>query len=297
MGIGACVVLDGRLDNRADLIALLRPAEGTAVSDSGLLLEAYQRWGDACTDHLLGDFAFAVWDAAARKLLCAVDSLGMKPVHYACVGSLVVFGSDAFQVLRHPAVPRDFEEGEIAAYLGGQTEHPERSFFSSVRRLAPAQRLIAMPGTFRVERYWHPAPREIVYRRDEDYARHFEELFRQAVTDRLRTRGDSVAIAMSGGLDSTAVAAVAHRGRHETGKAIQGYTFVFDGLQECDERAWSSAMTRSSACPWRPSTPSACGPSNRPLLSRTARTRRSWAGGPAMKRSSAGCPIADPGSC
>lgn len=245
----ARAVLDGRLDNRAELIALLRPAEGAAVSDAGLLLEAYRRWGATCTDHLLGDFAFAVWDATARQLLCAVDPLGMKQVHYFRSGPLLVFGSDAFQVLRHPAVPRELDEGEIAAYLGGLSEHPERSFFAAVHRLAPGHRLIATPESFRIERYWQPAPREIVYRRDEEYAEHFRELFQQAVTDRLRTVAGSVAVAMSGGLDSTAVAAVAHRARHETGKAVRAYTFVFETLGECDERAWSSAMTAELGLP------------------------------------------------
>lgn len=245
-----CVTLDGRLDNRADLIACLRPAEGSAISDTGLLLAAYLEWGEACTDHLLGDFAFAVWDAPERRLLCAVDPLGMKTLHYVHRGPLVVYASDAFQVLQHAGVAAEYDEGEIAAWLASQIEHPERSFFKNVRRLAPAHRLIATPGIFRVERYWHPSPgNEIVYRRDEEYAEHFRELFRRSVADRLRTSSGSVAVAMSGGLDSTSVAAVAHHGRDETGKSIHAYTFAFDRLADCDERSWSTAMTEELGLP------------------------------------------------
>src|SRR5436305_13436039 len=112
-----CGVLDGRLDNRSELIALLAPEEGAAVSDLRLLLAAYLRWGEACTDHLLGDFAFAIWDDGRRRLLCAIDPLGIKPLHYARVDGLVCFASDAIQVLWHPAVPDDYDEVEIAAYL------------------------------------------------------------------------------------------------------------------------------------------------------------------------------------
>jgi asparagine synthase (glutamine-hydrolysing) len=238
-----CVVLDGRLDNRSDLIAVLRPVEGTAVSDAGLVLAAYLKWREACADHLLGDFAFAVWDASERRLLCAVDPLGIKSLYYARVGSLVCFGSDALQVLQHPSVPEGYNEREIAAYLASQVEDPEQSFFKAVHRLAPAQRLFVTPGGFRLERYWSPTPAEIFYPRDEDYAEHFRELFRRAVTDRLRSAGDCVGIAMSGGLDSSSVAAVAHDSRGETGKSIRAYTFVFDRLTDCDERAWSHAMT------------------------------------------------------
>jgi asparagine synthase (glutamine-hydrolysing) len=233
-----CAVLDGRLDNRPELIALLAPDGGAAASDVRLLLGAYLRWGEACTDHLLGDFAFAVWDAGRRRLLCAVDPLGIKPLHFARVGALVCFASDAMQVLAHPAVPDGYDEGEIAAYLGSRCEDPERSFFAAVRRLAPGQRLLADVGDLRVERYWNPRPAAIRYARDEDYADHFHELLQQAVTDRLRGAGSFAGVAMSGGLDSTSVAALAQRA-----SPARAYTFTFDRLTECDERIYSRAMT------------------------------------------------------
>jgi asparagine synthase (glutamine-hydrolysing) len=236
-----CVVLDGRLDNRPELIARLEPAEGSDASDVQLLLAAYLEWGVACTDHLLGDFAFAVWDAGQRRLLCAVDPLGIKPLHYARVGPLVCFASDAVQVLHHREVPDDYNEVEIAAYLASQCEDPARSFFAAIYKLAPGQRLIAERGDLRVERYWFPKFKEIRYARDEDYAAHFLEILQRAVTDRLRDVGSCVGVAMSGGLDSTSVAALAQRA---SGPDVRAYTFVFDRLTECDERAYSQAMTK-----------------------------------------------------
>ncbi|HEY0514521.1 MAG TPA: asparagine synthase-related protein [Thermoanaerobaculia bacterium] len=235
-----CAVFDGRLDNRSELIARLEPAAGADASDVGLLLAAYLEWGEACTDHLLGDFAFAVWDAGRRRLLCAVDPLGIKPLHYARAGSLICFASDAVQVLGHPAVPDGYNEVEIAAYLAGRCEDPERSFFAAVHKLAPGRRLIATDEGLRVERYWSPPAREIRYGRDDDYAAHFLEILQRAVTDRLRGAGKFVGIAMSGGLDSTSVAALAHRA---PGPGARGYTFAFDRLTECDERSYSRAMT------------------------------------------------------
>ncbi|HSS49622.1 MAG TPA: asparagine synthase-related protein [Thermoanaerobaculia bacterium] len=235
-----CLSMDGRLDNRSDLIDRLAPAEGRLISDAGLLLAAYLEWGVDCTDHLLGDFAFAIWDAPRRRLFCAVDAMGVKPLHYARVGSLVCFASDAIQVLLHPAVPDDYNEREIAAYLECQAEDPERSFFAAVHKLGPARRLIVENGNLRVERYWSPESAEICYPRDEDYEERFRELFQRAVTDRLSGCGSFVGVAMSGGLDSTSVAALAQRA---AGAKVHAYTYVFDRLAECDERVYSRAMT------------------------------------------------------
>jgi asparagine synthase (glutamine-hydrolysing) len=235
-----CVLWDGRLDNRPELIARLSPAKGSEASDTDLLLAAYLEWKEACTDHLLGDFAFAVWDARRRRLLCAVDPLGIKPLHYARIGSLICFASDAVQVLHHPAVPGGYDEAEIAAYLAGECESPERSFFAAIRKVAPGQRLTADAGGLRVERYWSPDPREIRYSRDEDYADRFRELLERAVTDQSRGAGAFAGVAMSGGLDSTSVAALARRA---PGAGVRAYSFVFDLLPHCDERDYSRTMT------------------------------------------------------
>ncbi|HEV7503795.1 MAG TPA: asparagine synthase-related protein [Thermoanaerobaculia bacterium] len=235
-----CLVMDGRLDNRSDLVDWLGPAEGTAASDAGLLLAAYLEWGVECTDHLLGDFAFAVWDAPRKRLFCAVDPLGIKPFHYARAGSLLCFASDAVQVLRHPEVPAGYDEGEIAAYLECQAEDPERSFFAAIHKLGPARRLIVENGNLHVERYWSPDPAEIRYPRDEDYEDRFRELFQRSVADRLRGCGKLVGISMSGGLDSTSVAACAQR---VPGSSVRAYTYVFDRLAECDEQSYSRAVT------------------------------------------------------
>jgi len=234
---GISVLFDGRLDNRPELLARL--ARDPESPDAALILAAYLEWGDGCLERLLGDFALALWDAPRRRLLCAVDPLGIKPLHWALAGSGLCFASDAAMVLRHPGVPDGYDEGQIAAYLAGRCEDTERSFFAAVHRLAPGHRLIAEAGTVRVERYWSPNPSEIRYARDEDYADHFREIFERAVTDRLRDAGSSACIAMSGGLDSCSVAAVSHR----SGAGAHAYTFVFDRLPGCDERSYSRSMT------------------------------------------------------
>src|SRR5262249_44415654 len=82
------IVADAGVDARRDLIAALgargqEPPAGLAATDVELLLRAYLAWGEGCVEHLLGDFAFAVWDGPRNRLFCARDHMGVKPFYYA----------------------------------------------------------------------------------------------------------------------------------------------------------------------------------------------------------------------
>ncbi len=239
------LVADARLDNRRELIELLDVED--SAGDGELLLAAYLRWGSSCPERLLGDFAFAVWDATRRELLCACDALGVKPLHYAQCGSLLCFGSEAQQVLRHPAVPGRLDELSLGLYLCGELHlEPGRTLFDSVRRLPAAHRLVASPRGVRIERYWDVDPeKRTVYRRDEDYADHVADLLRRVVSDRLRASGEVVGVAMSGGLDSTSVAALAQQALGTNGAPrVLALSFAFDRLRDCDERRYTDVMAQ-----------------------------------------------------
>lgn len=232
---GFRLVADVRLDDRTDLLRQLADLlPGREPGDAELLLAAYLRWGTSCPEHLLGDFAFAIWDPRHRQIFCARDPLGVKPLHVARVGSLLCFATEAQQVLRHPAVPRGLDERTIADYLMDLPDDPARTFFLGVSRVPPAHRLIATGDGDRLERYWDADPsRQITYRKDREYADHFLHVFERSVADRLRAPAGPVGIALSGGLDSSAVAAVASK----SGRLF-ACSFVFSTLRDCDERSY-----------------------------------------------------------
>lgn len=231
---------DVRLDNREELISRLGAdslLEGDRPGDAELVLAAYLRWGESCPERLLGDFAFALWDSRWRRLLLARDPLGVKPLHYSRIGSLLCFASEAGQVLQHPAVPRRLDEVSVGDYLAGSYGDPGRSFFEAVRRLPPAHRLIATADGDRVERFWDLDPEaRTVYRREEEYAERFRELLLQAVESRLPAYSPAVGVLMSGGLDSCSVAAAARQLLPAgSSPALFAGSFVFDRLRQCDE--------------------------------------------------------------
>ena len=110
---------DARIDNRADLIRTLalggRPAE--ALTDSHLILAAYEKWGERCPEHLLGDFAFALWDARQHRLFCARDHMGVKPLYYYKSPRLFACASELKALFYLPEVPRRVNDMRVVDHL------------------------------------------------------------------------------------------------------------------------------------------------------------------------------------
>jgi asparagine synthase (glutamine-hydrolysing) len=202
------------------------------------IAEAYETWGEDCVDHLTRDFAFGIWDSRNQKLFCARDHFGVKPFFYAQVSGDFIF-SDALNDLRaHPEVSDELNETAIGDYLlFGVNQDLSSTTFRDIRRLPPAHCLRVSNGSIAVQRYWTPSiPEEIRFRDDRSYVQRFLELFSQAVRDRIGT--DRVSVLMSGGLDSTSVAAIACEMSE-----VRACTVAYDKLIP-DEEGHYSAVTR-----------------------------------------------------
>ena len=104
-----------------------------------MILRAYCVWGEDCVAHLLGDFTFAMWDGPKRRLFCARDHLGVKPLFYAQIGQTVVISNTLDCVRLHPAVSRDLNDSAIADFLFfGANQQSDTTSFRDIRRLPSA---------------------------------------------------------------------------------------------------------------------------------------------------------------
>jgi asparagine synthase (glutamine-hydrolysing) len=243
------IVADARVDSRDELVADLR-SEGRAVApgapDVELLLHAYHAWGEQCVHHLLGDFAFAVWDARRRSLFCARDHFGIKPFLYARLDGGLVFSNTLGCLRLHPSVSERLDDSAIADFLlFGFNRDTSATAFAEIRRLPPAHTLGFSPaGGLRVRRYWTlPVEEPIRYRRPAEYVEQFRDLFGQAVKDRLRTR--SAAVLMSGGLDSSSIAATARPHVPD----LRAYTIIAPRLLPDEEGKYSSIVAGALGIP------------------------------------------------
>ena len=219
-GARLAVTASCRLDDRASLCDVLDVprAQRANVPDGALILRAYERWGTDCPGRLLGDYAFAVWDAPRRRMLCARDHAGARPLYYCLTGDRVVFASDIAAVLAAPGVAGDLDEAAVATLLTrGSKPLGERTFFRAVRRLPPGHRMVVADGAARVERWWRPEDAPALDAGDDDsLAEEFLEIYSRAVEDRLRG-ALRVGVHLSGGLDSSSIAVLAARARRRAG--------------------------------------------------------------------------------
>ncbi|MEM8676157.1 MAG: lasso peptide isopeptide bond-forming cyclase [Cyanobacteria bacterium P01_G01_bin.67] len=236
---GLTITADARIDNRQELITKLNlnylPPE--KITDSAIILAAYQLWEHNCSQYLIGDFAFAIWDQRQQQLFCARDHFGVKPFYYFASDSAFVFASEIKGILTLSEMPQELNEDKIADYMIGDFDDLERTFYSDISRLPPAHSLIVDAEGASLSCYWSLEPRlELESRSDEDYALEFQRLFTEAVRCRLRA-AFPVGSELSGGLDSSSVACVARNLLKEAGEPELLHTFsaIFERIPECDE--------------------------------------------------------------
>ena len=229
------IAADARLDCRTELIAELQRAKREVRSNASggeLILHAYASWGTPCVEHLRGDFSFALWDAGHKQLFCARDHFGIKPFYYAQLGELFLFSNTLNCLRMHPRVSNELNDAAIGDFLlFGLNYDNATTSFRDIQRLPPAHSLTVSARGVQMRRYWTPpTDGRTRYAKPEEYVEHFQTILELAVADRLRT--DRVGVLLSGGLDSSSVAAVAKEvsGKNSKAMEIRGYTYVYKSL-------------------------------------------------------------------
>jgi asparagine synthase (glutamine-hydrolysing) len=241
------IVADARIDNRDELNEALGAGScrsGT-TGDAELILRSYFKWGQECTDKLLGDFSFAIWDVSHRHLFCARDAMGVKPFYYYYQPKeIFVFASEIKALLALQFVPRRLNELRVAHYLLSDLNDERATFYRDIFRLPRGQSIKVSPNGIASRRYWAPrCPAELVLRSDDEYAEAFRDIFSEAVRCRIRNC-DRVGSMLSGGLDSSAIVRVAQKHLAEQkGPRLQTFSLIFDEVPECDERSYIRALT------------------------------------------------------
>jgi asparagine synthase (glutamine-hydrolysing) len=212
------IVFNGEIYNHQDLRKDLQ-AHGhryRTKSDTETIVHLYEEYGTKCVEHLRGMFAFAIWDRFKKRLFIARDRLGIKPLYYRFEGNTLLFGSEIKTILAYPGVKPEFNAGALAEYLAFGYLAGEKSMYAGIRKLMPGHILtIDELGKLETSRYWDldvkvddgSRPREY-------YVGGYRERLEECVSSHLMS-DVPLGVFLSGGLDSSAIAALTTKLRKE----------------------------------------------------------------------------------
>jgi asparagine synthase (glutamine-hydrolysing) len=243
------LVYNGELYNTEEVRKALQ-AEGYAFhsySDTEVILVAYMAWGTRCVQKFNGIFAFAVWDERKQRLFMARDRLGVKPLFYMRKGSGILFGSELKAILAHPDVqPLVDAEGLAEVFAIGPARTPGHGIFKGVRELRPGHTLLCTRDGDYDETYWKLNSVEHVDDLDKT-VEHVRDLLEDTVTRQL-VSDVPVCTFLSGGLDSSAVSAIAARHYQSTGQdPLHTYSIEFEDMEKYFK---ANAFQKSLDAPW-----------------------------------------------
>lgn len=201
------ITSDARIDNREELFLKLK-ITNKSVSDSTLILAAYDKYGKDCVNHLLGDFAFAIWDENKQELFCARDHLGIKPFFFYHDDEKLIFASHLkgiTSVLENVELDNDYINTAICLAPNPITA----TCFKNIKKLAPAHTLSINQKEIKTNQYWDiSAKKSFNFKTEEEYIEYFQFLLKDAIQCRSRT-AYALGAQLSGGLDSSAIVAIA----------------------------------------------------------------------------------------
>lgn len=233
---GLLITADTRLDNRRGLWMKLRRATDPASppSDLRLVHRAYLKWGPLLGKHILGDYAIAIWDASEQHLVLLRDIVGIRPLYYASVRDGLVFASTVPDMLAHPRVEAGVNETAVAHFLAHASTGGPHTFFKGIRTVPPAHAFVFNAEGHVSHRYWqvdehasHPPDDDVAY------ADGLRTVLEAAVRDRMAP--GTTGLAVSGGLDSSSLACLAHP-HQPAGRPLPIFSATFPTLPAADRK-------------------------------------------------------------
>jgi asparagine synthase (glutamine-hydrolysing) len=242
------ITFNGEIYNYKEIRELLERSghHFRTLTDTEVILHAYQQWGPDCLEHFNGMWAFALWDRPQQKLFCARDRFGVKPFYYAIYDGAFFFGSEIKQILQATGMPRVANPRTSFHFVEwGLLDYSEETFFEGVSQLPAGHTLTLEPARNPkpvIRRFWELRTATQEHQTDANAIAEFRELFQNAVS--LRLRSDvPVGVALSGGLDSSSILCKARE--IAPTMHFQAFSACFDDA-EIDEREYIAAAIQAS---------------------------------------------------
>jgi asparagine synthase (glutamine-hydrolysing) len=226
------ITADAIIDNRNELFDRLQVdrAIRKTMPDSQLILLAYYKWGEEVPKHLIGDFAFMIWDEKERKLFGARDFSGARTLYFYNDQFRFAFSTTIEPLFTLPYIDKELNEEWLAEFLAipnmVESVDTHSTVYQTIKQIPPSHSITVMDNSINITRYCTIMVKEkIKLKSNEEYEEAFSEVFNEAVTSRLRTHGE-VGAHLSGGLDSGTVGSFAARALKKENKRLHTFSYV-----------------------------------------------------------------------
>ncbi|ADL13338.1 asparagine synthase (glutamine-hydrolyzing) [Acetohalobium arabaticum] len=228
------ITYNGELYNTQELRRRLKTKgyEFNSHSDTEVLLTSYIEWGEECVKHLNGIFAFGIWDQKRESLYLARDRIGVKPLFYTQQQDRLIFGSELKALLAHPDIEAEIDtDGLGQIFVMGPARTPGNGVFCGIDEVKPGHYLVYDRDGLRKCQYWNLESKQHTDTAEETVHR-VRELFVDTV-ERQLVSDVPICTLLSGGLDSSAITAVASKALQEAGKGqLHTYSVDYEGNDE-----------------------------------------------------------------
>lgn len=257
---GLIVCADAIIDNRMELgeaLSLSIPALNE-LTDTALIALAWDKWGQSCVDHLIGDFAFAITNPATNSVFLARDHIGARPLYWAKRGDCLMWSSSAEVLVSHREWSWPLDEKAIIEFQAVRSKPLSKTFYQDLHRLEPGHHLTFEQQTITPKRWWNPKTRpSLTLGSPEDYVQACRDLLCRAIQDRSRS-AYPIGAHLSGGIDSTGVAVLAARLLASQNRSLcGGYAWsppvseAYPDLGPMDERKRITGVAQKEGIPIR----------------------------------------------
>ena len=226
------IAADAIIDNRTELFERLQVELSLRkdMSDSMLILLAYQKWGEESPKYLVGDFTFMIWDERQHKLFGARDFSGTRTLYFYKNGMKFAFSTIIEPLFSLPYVDKTLNEQWLAEFIvipvTSDSIMTDETVYKNINQIPPSHTITVLNGRVEFSRYSNLVTGEkLKLKSNLDYEEAFREVYKDAINARLRTHYQ-VGAHLSGGLDSGSVASFAAKALQEKKKRLYTYSYV-----------------------------------------------------------------------
>ncbi|WP_096435083.1 asparagine synthase-related protein [Alteribacter populi] len=245
------IAADAIIDNRKELFESLQVNRKYRkdMTDSQLILLAYEKWGENVAKQLLGDFAFMIWDEKQQKLFGARDFSGARTLYFFRNHNRFAFSTTIEPLFKLPYVKKQLNEDWLAQFIAipSMVEAADMvsTVYQSVQQVPPSHSITLIDGRITLSRYCAiEVNSKLKLKSNEEYEEAFREVFQRAITDRIRTHGE-VGSHLSGGLDSGSVVSFAAKELQKENKRLHTFSYI----PEESFKDWTSSYYNANERP------------------------------------------------